>query len=149
MPHCTGSRLQDIFAVFFHEKRNIATRSGIGTTKCKISCTDAAVLQKAQRSYIASTETSDLERCCIHFSFCIFLGMDLMFNKTRRITAFEARAICASAKHCRRSSGLISALAQHIHGKTDVVAPLSSLEAEQGICFLRGFLFLQSFTPRT
>lgn len=42
------------------------------------------------------------------FFLHIFL-MDLMFNKTERIAAFEAWAICASAKHCRRSSGLISA----------------------------------------
>lgn len=37
-----------------------------------------------------------------------YFVMDLMFNKTERITAFQAQAICASAKHCRKSSGLIS-----------------------------------------
>lgn len=42
------------------------------------------------------------------FFFLHIFVMDLMFNKIERITAFQAQAICASAKPCRKSSELIS-----------------------------------------
>lgn len=68
--------------------------------------------------------TSDLEKCCIHFSFCIFFVMDLSFNKPKRTTAFDAGALCASAKSCRRSWSCN--LTQTVHGRIDVVAPFST-----------------------
>lgn len=60
------------------------------------------------------------------FFFLHIFVMDFSFNKPKRTTAFDAGALCASAKSCRRSWGWICNLTQTVHGRIDVVAPFST-----------------------
>lgn len=64
--------------------------------------------------------------------------MDLMFNKTERITAVETRAICMGAKHCWKSSGLLAAPCQRRMERlclpSSVVGKGKALLAALGAC---------------
>lgn len=63
----------------------------------------------------------------LHSFFFLHISvMDLSFNKPKRTTAFDAGALCASAKSCGRSRGWICNLAQTVHGRIDAVAPSST-----------------------
>lgn len=67
--------------------------------------------------------TSDLEIDLDSFFFLRIFVMDLLFNKPKRTTAFDAGALCTSAKSCGRSWGWTCTFLRLF---IDVVAPFST-----------------------
>lgn len=119
MLHCTGSRLQDVPAVFFHEKRTQYRTQSRSHDTC-VSC----VTGHATQSHLLRG-TSDLERCCVHFSFCIFLWWIY-----RSINPKEQQHLTPELfvpmPSAAGGPGLDLHLAQTVRSRIDVVAPLST-----------------------
>lgn len=106
------------YLLHFFIKRTTATGPGVDPTTHV-----SAVAQDTPRSHIWNQWPWGM----LHsFFFLHIFVMDLSFNKPKRTTAFDAGALCASAKTCGRSCGWICNLAQTVHGRIDVVAPFST-----------------------